>query len=399
LCRKHGVWARSPKCALVAVAVAMACGTAQAANWEFAPRVEAGYRYNDNYRLDLPGGEIDVSGGEADAALTIRTLDPRTLFEITPRIRATYFPDEPEEDSTDYYLRSLFEGKTQRSKTGIRVDLSHEDVIRSELPSPDFEGDLGDPQAVDSGRVVQHNKRDLINVAPYFTYDFTQRYRMELAGRYVDATYDQQFQGSQQDFSDMGLSAGFGFLYSQRNALIVRATASKYETSFDTDAYGGEAEWTTQFSPTSRMYVRVGAQQTEPEDGTSETNVTGGIGGRWDSPRNTLFVDFTRTVGPISAGTVVERHQLRLQIDHDVSPRLALLFGARVSRDEEVGDRNIYPRRDYASAEAGFEWRIQRFLAVTATYNYIWQEYADEPSDASSNGFLLGLVYEPKRAD
>src|SRR5262245_14811774 len=93
LCRKHGVLARTPKCALLGIPVVLACSAAQAANWEFAPRVEAGYRYNDNYRLDLPGGEIEVSGAEGDAALTIRTLDPRTHFEITPRIQATYFPD------------------------------------------------------------------------------------------------------------------------------------------------------------------------------------------------------------------------------------------------------------------------------------------------------------------
>jgi hypothetical protein len=29
----------------------------------------------------------------------------------------------------------------------------------------------------------------------------------------------------------------------------------------------------------------------------------------------------------------------------------------------------------------------------------LWQEYADEPSDASANGFLLGFIYEPKRAN
>jgi hypothetical protein len=399
LCRKHGVFARSPKSALLGISIALACGSAQAANWEFAPRVEAGYRYNDNYRLDLPGSEIEVAGAEGDAALTIRTLDPRTHFEITPRIRATYFPDEPEEESTDYYLGGLFEDKTPRRDVGIRLDLAHEDVVRSELPDPDVGGDLGSPGPVDSGRVIERNTRDLIQANPYFTYDFTQRYAMELRARYVDANYDKDFIGSQQDFSDAGVSAGIVFRYSERNSLIARATGSRYETSFDTDAYGGELEWDTRFSPTSRMYVRVGGQQTEPENGPSETNFTGGIGGRWDSPRNALFLDFTTTVGPVAAGTVVQRHQLRMRIDHDVSPRLALQFGGRVSRDEEVGDSNTYPTRDYATVDAGFEWRVLRFLAVTATYSYRWQEYADEPSDRSGNGFLIGLVYEPKRPD
>ena len=71
-----------------------------AANWEIAPRVQAGYRYSDNYHLDQPGEEIDVSGAEADAGVTFRTVDPRTNFEITPRVNTTYFPNDKEEDST-----------------------------------------------------------------------------------------------------------------------------------------------------------------------------------------------------------------------------------------------------------------------------------------------------------
>jgi hypothetical protein len=399
LCRKHGVSARSPKSAYLGISIALACGSAHAANWELAPRVEAGYRYSDNYRLDLPGGEIDVSGAEADAALTIRTLDPRTRFEVTPRIRATYFPDEPDEESTDYYLGALLSDTTPRRSVGIGLDLAHEDVIRSELPDADVGGDLGNPGPVDSGRVIERNTRDLIQANPYFTYDLTQRYGMELRARYIDANYDKDNIGSQEDFSDAGVSAGMIFRYSERNNLTLRATASKYETSFDTEAYGGEVQWDTKFSPTSRMYVRLGGQQTEPENRPSETNFTGGVGGRWDSPRNALFLDLTSTVSPVSAGTVVQRHQLRMRIDHDVSPRLALQFGGRLSHDEELGDGGTYPTRDYATVDAGFEWRVLRFLAVTATYSYRWQEYEDEPSDRSANSFLIGLVYEPKRPD
>lgn len=381
--------------------VLLVCTAASAATWEWAPRVEGGYKYSDNYRLDPPGEEIDVSGAQADARLTLRTIDPRTNIEITPRIRATYFPDESDFDSTDYFLHGLFEDTTPRRRVGVRADFSQEDVIRSELPDTVFEGDLGDPRSVDSGRTrtIERNRRDLIRVNPYFSYDFTQRYRLELEARYVDATFDSEAQGSFQDFTDAGASAGLGFQMSQRSRLTFRALASQYETASRTDAYGAQAEWATDFSPTARMYVSLGGQQTEPERGDSQTNVIGGIGGRWTSQRNALFLDLTSSVGPISAGTVIERRQLRMRIDHDVSPRLALVFGLRAVRDEDVDDDGSYPTREYAVADAGLEWRWQRYLAFTATYNYRWQEYSNEPSDASANGFLIGVVYEPKRRD
>ena len=46
----------------------------------------------------------------------------------------------------------------------------------------------------------------------------------------------------------------------------------------------------------------------------------------------------------------------------------------------------------------GFEWRWLRQWSLIGSYNYRWQEYEDEPSDADSSAFLIGIVYEPKRA-
>jgi hypothetical protein len=389
---------RAIQAALLCAALGVGAEAA-AANWEFAPRVEGGYRYSDNYRLELPGGEIDVSGAELDGLFTIRTVDPRLQVEVSPRVRATYFPDEPEADSTDYSLHASVADVTPRRRVGVVGDFSREDVIRSELPDAETGGDLGDPQAADSGRILQENRRNYLRVEPFFGYDVSQRTRVELNAHYLQAEFDDEFVGAQQDFSETAAGAGFAFRYSERSTLALRAVVSQYDTSFKTDAFGGYGEWGHDFSPQSRMYIRLGAQQTEPENGTSDTNVIAGIGGRWSSQRNALFLDFTRSVGPIAAGTVVERHQFRVRIDHDVSPRLSMLLGARASRDEEIDVGGTQPTREYAIAEAGFEWRILRAFALTATYNYRWQEYEDEPSDASANGFLIGLVYEPKRPE
>jgi hypothetical protein len=382
-------------------AALLAASTASAANWEVAPRVAAGYRYSDNYHVGPPGTEVEVSGGEADAQMTFRTLDPRTQIEITPRVRATYFPDEREDDSVDGYLDARFEDVTPRRRMGVDGTFSHEDVTRSELPEGGEAGgvDLGNPVEGDAGRFVEHNTRNFVRVSPFFRYDVTQRQRIDFDGYYLRADFEKQFEGAQQDFSEEGLGAGWGYQFSERSRLSLRAVGSRYETTFDTDAYGAYLQLDTNFTENSRVYVRAGAQQTEPENGESDTNVIGGVGGSWSSLRNTLFLDLTRTVEPSAAGTVVERYQLRMQIDHEVSPRVALMLGARASRSEDIRTPAVVPTRKYAAAEGGFEWRVLRNFAVTATYSYRWQEYADELSDRSANGFLVGFVYEPKRLD
>jgi len=392
LCRDRPVgryWASLP--------LALAACSATAANWDISPRVQAGYRYNDNYHLEQPGGEIEVSGGEAEVGVTFKTVDPRTNFEITPRINATYFPDEKEEDSTDYYLNASFSDITPRRRINVPFLYSQEDVVDSELPGVDNGGGLGQPTTGDSGRFLVRNRRDYFRIAPSFGYDLTQRYRLELDAHYQQADFDNQVAGAQQDFSEFGAGAAFGFLTSQRSTLYLRALGFQYDTNETTDAYGGEVEWNTQYSENSRAYIRIGAQQTKPEDGPSDTNVIAGAGGQWATQRNRLFLDLTRSVGPVAAGTVVERYQLRLRVDHDVSQRFALRAGARLSHDEETQD-GTYPTRKYAIGELGFEWRWMRQWSLIGTYNYRWQEYEDEPSDADASSFLIGIVYEPKRA-
>jgi len=380
-------------------AALLAAGTASAENWEIAPRVEAGYRYSDNWHLGPPGTEVEVSGGETDAQVAFRTLDPRTQIEITPRILATYFPDAQDDDSVDGYLDGRFEDVTPRRRMGVTGSFAHETVTRSELPEGGDVGggDLGNPATGDSGRFIEHNKRDYLSVSPFISYDVTQRQRLDFNAYYLQADFEKQLENAQQDFSEEGVEAGWGYRFSERSSLSVHALASRYETTFDTDAYGAYLQWDTNFTENSRVYVRVGAQQTEPENGASDTNAIGGIGGSWNNQRNTLFLDLTRTVEPVSAGTVVERYQLRMRIHHDVSPRIALMLGARASHDDSIDPASTFATRKYVAAEGGFEWRVLRDFAVTATYSYRWQEYADELSDRSANGFLVGFVYEPRR--
>ena len=385
---------------VVLFAALAAAGSATAENWEVAPRVEAGYRYSDNYHLGPPGTEVEVDGAEADALVRFRTLDPRTQFEITPRILATYFPDQPDDDSADYFLDASLVDQTPRRRMGVAADFSRQDVTRSELPGGDVVGgDLGNPIEGDSGRFVEHNRRNFGHIAPFLRYDVTQRQRIELDASYLQADFEKEIQGAQHDYSRAMAQVGWGYLFSERSSLMLRGVASHFETTFDTDSYGAYLEWDTQFTQTSRAYVRIGAQQTEPEQGESDTQPIAGVGGSWNSERNTLFFDLTRTVEPISAGTVVERYQLRMQINHEVSPRVSLMLGARGSHDEDIANTGDFPTRKYAAAEGGFEWRVLRDFAFTATYSYRWQDYADEVSDRSANAFLIGFVYEPKRLD
>jgi hypothetical protein len=391
---------------VVAAMGLQAAVSAQAQTWQFDPRLQLGYMYNDNYRLDFPGSERDVSGPMLDATLPLSLITPVRKAEIAPRVRATYFPDEGDEDSTDYFLSALFEQRTQRQMFGIDGDWSRQDVVNSELPTSEIDGNLGEPSTGDAGRVVLRNKRDLFRVQPYWQYDVSQRHRAEAGAYYVNADYekddlsDPTQRNAQRDYKDYGVHAGWGYALSQRSRLTFRGLASRYDTTFEADAYGAEAEWRSDYSETAHVYLRLGGQQTKSDRSgeSAETSVIAGAGGRWDWPTTNLFADLTRSVGPNATGAIIERNELRLRLSRAIQPRFSILGGARVTRDVAL-DSETFPDREYITGDVGFDWRLTRTWSVVGTYRYIWQEYSDEPSDASSNAINLGVVYEPGRGE
>src|ERR1700730_18161223 len=70
--------------ATLASALAMV-SKARAANWDFNPFVEAGGRYNDNYRMAEVGApKTKASGSLIEAEFAMRLLDPRADISIVP---------------------------------------------------------------------------------------------------------------------------------------------------------------------------------------------------------------------------------------------------------------------------------------------------------------------------
>lgn len=390
--------------AAIALVGAQAASSAAAQSWEFDPRLQLGYQFNDNYRLDFPGNEIEVSGALLDARLPVRLATPTRNVELAPRVRSTLFPDERDEDSTDYFFGGMFEQRTQRQVFGIEGSWSRQDVVRSELPNTEIDGNLGEPTTGDTGRAIFRNKRDQFRVQPYWHYDLSQRNRVEAGAYHLDADFENDANVigpfRQQDYKDSGVYAGWGYAFTERSRLTFRGRASRYETTFDSDAYGAEVEWRSDYSQTANIYMRVGAQQTEQDrvGGSSDTNVIAGLGGRWTWPTTNLFTDLTRSVGPNASGAVIERTELRLRLSRAIRPRFSVLAGARATRDEAI-DATTYPEREYLTGEVGFDWRFTRAWSLVGEYQYIWQEYSDEPSDTASNAITLGIVYQPGRGE
>jgi hypothetical protein len=367
------------------------------AAWEFTPTVEAGYLIDDNYRLSQPGTEVEVSGPLVDAELAMRTLTQRGEFSFTPRVRATYFPDERDLDSTDYFgaLEWLHNG--QRVTSRVRGDFAQQDVINSEQPDAGVDTDFGEVDIGDSGRVLTRNTRTRFGVRPDFRFDLSPRKEIQIGANYTDVSYDDQIDGAQVDFDLKELTAGLVSRLNERSTLTTRVRGAQFdiETQGTTDSYGAELEWSTRSVSETRTFLRAGAQNVSLPSGTDETAWVAGAGVNWIAGRNEILADIARSVAPSSAGVVITRDQLRLRLTRAMTPRLELLAGLRGIHDDEVDDASGFTPRSYATANVGLQWRWQEEFAFRIAADYTWQEFDGGEDDATSTGALLSVIYQP----
>ncbi len=390
------------RCAIAAAGALVLPLAAPAADWELNPTVEAGYLYDDNYRLTAPGSEIEVQGPMVDAALEMRARTPSGgEFSFTPRIRSTYFSDERELDSTDYFGNLYWLNHGQRLETELRVDASQQDVVNSEQPDAEVPGDanLGDADFGDGGRVLVQNRRTRFAVRPDFSYELSPRRALEFGANLVDVSFEEEIPGAQVDYRNADIAAGLVTRLSPTSSITARLRGAQYELDLqgDSTSYGAELQWDTRSATDTRTFLRGGAQRVDYEVGGSATAWLAGGGVSLLRGRNQLFADLTRSVGPSSAGIVITRDQLRFRWTRDLTPRLSFLAGVRGTHDEDVNsDQPTYRPRSYATGDIGLQWRWQEEFALRVAADYTWQDFDDSLTDAAtSSGAVVSIVYQP----
>jgi hypothetical protein len=132
----------------------------------------------------------------------------------------------------------------------------------------------------------------------------------------------------------------------------------------------------------------------------SKTGFEGGIGANWTYEVTRLFVDATASVEPNASGRVIQRNQLRLNVQRDFGPRTTGWVGFRYQTDDAISeDAASFRGRDYAIGTLGVEWRFTRDFSLVGQYDARWQEFEDDPSDSTGNAFQLSVVYQWRRIE
>ncbi len=409
---------------------ALLASRAHAAHWEFEPRIEVGGSYNDNYRLIENGQhKIQAYGLLADVATGFALISQRSELDITPRVHSSFFPDDHEDQSTDGYLNIDGTYKTQRASFGGAFNYANETVIASELLPGDFAGvGPGQIQGEATNRVIIHNRRQLEQVAPKMTFDFTPRWHLNLNGQYENASFTNNLVGGltaqqaaqyvQVGFKDAFLSAGVQYDFTQRQDLAFALTAARFmpdsatvlgagptatpinRNTTDTDRFGVQAQWDTKLTNTMQTYVRLGVNQVHANtavDGViNKTLVVGGAGAVWTYQLSQYVVDAIRDLSPSAAGAVVEHDEIRFRVLRALQPRLYAVLAARGTRVRGASNTILGVQgSDYLAVTAALQYQLTRNYRIASEYEHTWLHFQGEPH-AVSNGISVSVIWQPE---
>jgi putative salt-induced outer membrane protein YdiY len=78
-----------------------------------------------------------------------------------------------------------------------------------------------------------------------------------------------------------------------------------------------------------------------------------------------------------------------------MTPRLSFVGGIRGTYDDDVDPASLIQPRAYATGDIGFQWYWQEEFSLRAAYDYTWQEFRNEGTDATSSGAMLSVIYQP----
>lgn len=392
---------------LAAMACAAPFAQAAAAEWTFSPRVEVGGMSDSNLHLDEGTGMVDVSGAYGKGEFGMAYATPLSEFSFTPRVVATWFPDEEvsDEDYVNGGARLAWLRRGRTTQNSLRFDYDNSATVTgNRVTTDEGGGDLGNPDDVgDSGVLTSQNRVQTLDVRDTFQLEHTERNVFEAGAYFLGRDFDEQEIGEEVSFLAFGGNLGWIWRTNERSSLGVRLRAQHYNpelTDVDTNNLGIEGEWRYQVSERIDSYVRIGATRTsfdaaETEVADDEVEMVGGAGGSWRFRVSSVFLDLTRQVSPNSSGYSVIRDQLQFRLNRDFSERASGSLAVRFINDDAPQG---YNERRYAVGSVGAEWRMTRIWSLLARYDYSWQDYELTSGDASSNAIRLTVLYQPRRA-
>ena len=379
----------------------------QAQDWGFDPMIKIGGEVDDNALLRIrTDEELKLEGYLVEASVGIDYASPLTSFSVTPRVLLRRYPDNPEFESTDTFVRSLFRHDMRSSSIGFRGNYQRQQVRIAERADTDLL--IDDPDEIsddDSGQVGIEGTREKWRFTPNWAYQFTNKSSIAANLDYFDVHYEDVFANLLNDWNDIRANLSYRYALSDITTAVLTATGRRYETAdglTETIGYGLLAGFDKSVSEKTRLRAMVGVESTEPETGANIdekfTNVVGNISLTRKLETIRILAQYRRSVIGSGLGNLSLRDALYMNFTRQLNERISAGMGFRAYHDEGLSDTSRLDR-DYFQVRTVFTWHLSKAFALEFDYRYtlLNREGLVAGERANSNHVVLWFVYQPNR--
>ncbi len=391
-----GFSARSLLIASLLFLTAAAPFNSSAAEWYLQPLVKAQAEYDDNPRLRPNKPDDSVTGGILAVEMDLGVKTPVNELSIKPRLRSAYYDNDDGLDSNDIFVDLFGSHSTKRGLWELKAGYARDTTLTSELE--------------DTGLVEDARRRNRWDADLAWRYVLTQRTNAKFGIEYTDVRFESSSDPQTRlfDYNNAQLYTTLTYDYTASDQLSLGLKAAKFDVpdlDSDTDSYTAILGLRHDFSPVLQGSLQTGIRTSErdfKENGVNQdSSDTGAIleaSLTGETPLTTWELSLSRLPRANGRGFLLERDQLMLSLEQDISPSLSGRLNGRVLESESLDDSSNLADREYARVGLGLKWRFSRRWYLDGRYRHIWQKLGDDSSNkAEANSVLISLAYEGDR--
>ena len=375
--------------------------TASAQDWRFEPIIGAALSLDDNATLAIrTDQEVELEGILLDGRANIRYSSPRTSFFMQPRVVLRNYPDEPDFDTDDYYLRSQYSFTTQSNTFGFRVNYDDQSVRNAERSDADL--DIDDPDELtndDSGRILLFGRRSKWRIAPYWQYQLSAKSSLGASLDYYDVGYDDVFAGLLTDYSDTRLNLGYVRSISNVSKFRVTATTRKYQAdnaADDVTGVGAMVGFDRSLSQKLALTAMIGLEDTDTAGVSTDPEVVGYVRLMRNLQTIRLFAQYTRSIYATGSGRLSVRDSLNVNFRRRLNDKISAGLGVRAYQSVGTTDAASIDDRNYIQIQANFQWYLSKSFIVETDYRYTILDRTGTLTESSNaNQVSLWLIWQP----
>lgn len=383
------------------IVAAVSTGSALAQEWRIEPIVRVGGELDDNATLDIrTDEEIELEGFLVDLKADVSYRSPKTSFFVQPRFLLRNYPDEPEFDSDDIFIRTRYGYTGSSNDLGFRFNYDHQSVRTAEITDSDLQ--IEDPDEIpdsDSGRTLRFGDRERWGISPYWDYQLSNLSSIGAELHYSDVSYEEVLFGLLDDYTDTRLNINYKRSMSNISTFLATITGRVFDSDAnanDIEGFGALVGFRRQVSEKARLTAMIGMEDAEQAGVSVDPEVVGFVTLTRNLETIRLFAQYRRSISASGAGNLSVRDSINFNFRRRLSEKISAGLGVRAYKSRDIGDMVSLDDRTYVQLHSAFTWYISTYFSIEADYRYTVLDRSESFGERSnSNRVNLWFTYQP----